>query len=154
MPNVNNISRSRVATLPRQNEAEIVMLGGCLCGAIRYRFTIPPKMSVNCHCSKCRRHSGAAFLTYVAVDLSGFQIERGQPVGYRSSNEAVRSHCGSCGSPLTFIFDTDPGTVWVTGGTLDDPNDVAPSENWFVQEKLEWTSLEQTLKAWPGAPGI
>lgn len=100
----------------------------------------------------CRRYSGAAFLTYVAVDRGMFRIERGEPVGYRSSGEAVRTHCGICGSPLTFVFDADPETVWVTAGTLDDPDTVAPVENWFVEHKVQWTKLDESLKGWPGAP--
>lgn len=128
------------------------MLGGCLCGAVRYRLSAAPKTSVNCHCSMCRRHSGAAFLTYIAVDRSAFQIERGELVGYRSSKDAVRSHCGSCGSPLTFVFDSDPESVWVTVGTLDNPDEATPVENWFVQDKVQWTRLDDAVKAWPGAP--
>lgn len=91
-------------------------------------------------------------MTYVAVDRSAFQIERGELVGYRSSNDAVRSHCGSCGSPLTFVFDADRETVWVTAGTLDNPHTATPIENWFVEDKVQWTRLDNALKAWPGAP--
>lgn len=128
------------------------MLGGCLCGAIRYSISAEPKVSVNCHCSMCRRHSGAAFLSYLAVDRGAFRIEQGELVDYRSSADAVRSHCGSCGSPLTFVFDAEPESVWVTIGTLDDPDAIAPIENWFVNEKVEWTKLDARLKSWPGAP--
>lgn len=128
------------------------MSGGCLCGAVRYRLAAEPKVSVNCHCSMCRRHSGAAFLTYVAVAKSAFEIERGELVGYRSSNGAVRSHCGACGSPLTFVFDADPKTVWVTLGTLDNPDAAVPVENWYVQDKVQWTRLDDTVKAWSGPP--
>jgi hypothetical protein len=91
-------------------------------------------------------------LTYIAVARGAFQIERGVPVGYRSSDDAVRSHCGSCGSPLIFVFDSDPETVWVTAGTLDNPDTATPVENWFVRDKVQWTRLDDTVKAWPGAP--
>lgn len=128
------------------------MLGGCLCGAVRYRLDARPRMSVNCHCSLCRRHSGAAFLTYVAVDRSAFRIERGEVADYRSSPDAVRSHCGACGSPLTFILDGDPQSVWVTAGTLDDPDAVPPAQNWFVRDKVRWTELDAGLENWPEAP--
>lgn len=128
------------------------VLGGCLCGAVRYRLTAEPKVSVNCHCSMCRRHSGAAFLTYAAVDRAAFQIERGELAPYRSSADAIRSHCASCGSPLTFVFDAEPETVWVTVGTLDNPDLAAPVENWFVRDKAQWTRLGTALKAWPGPP--
>lgn len=128
------------------------MQGGCLCGALRYRFEGNPKSAVNCHCSMCRRHSGAAFLSYIAVDRRDFALESGALKGYRSSDDAVRSHCAECGSPLTFVFDSDPDSVWVTVGSLDEPNDVPPTEDWFVNDKVHWIPRDEALKAWPGAP--
>ena len=126
--------------------------GGCLCGACRYLLTTRPKVSANCHCSMCRRQTGAAFLTYVAVNRNSFVMQRGRLADYRSSSDAIRSHCGSCGSPMTFVFDADPESVWVTLGTLDEPSLVPPTENWFVKDKVEWVCLDNTLKAWPAAP--
>ena len=35
--------------------------GGCLCGAVRYRAIAAPIRAVICHCSMCRKHSGAPF---------------------------------------------------------------------------------------------
>lgn len=128
------------------------MQGGCLCGSFRYHLKGKPTISVNCHCGMCRRQSGASFLTYVAVDQTSFYIETGNLVRYRSSEQAIRTHCGTCGSPLTFTFDSDPGTVWITAGSLDDPNVCPPSENWFIHDKLTWTKLDDQIKAWAGAP--
>ncbi len=128
------------------------MRGGCLCGSFRYRLKGEPKSSVNCHCGMCRRHSGASFLTYVAVAQTSFHVETGTLVPYRSSEHAVRTHCGTCGSPMTFVFDTDPETIWVTAGSLDHPNLCPPSENWFIHDKLAWTMLDDHIKAWEGAP--
>lgn len=126
--------------------------GGCLCGRIRYRLNAWPKVIANCHCSMCRRHSGAAFLTYVAIDSTAFILESGELTGYRSSDEAVRSHCAGCGSPLTFVFQSDPSRVWVTAGSLDNPSLLPPTENWFVDDKIEWVTLDYGLRNWSGAP--
>lgn len=128
------------------------MNGRCLCGSVRYRFQAAPKVAVNCHCSQCRRHSGASFLTYVAVAREAFCLEAGDLVAYRSSEAALRSHCATCGSPVTFVFTSDPDTVWVTAGTLDDPDACPPSENWFTQDRLAWTNLDANLICWSGAP--
>ena len=35
--------------------------GGCFCGSVRYSFESYNYPSANCHCSMCRRTSGAAF---------------------------------------------------------------------------------------------
>jgi hypothetical protein len=100
----------------------------------------------------CRRHSGAAFLTYVSVDRSAFELERGELVYYRSSKDALRSHCGSCGSPLTFVSDADPDRVWVTMGSLDNPGAITPTESWFVKDKLHWVQIDETAISWLELP--
>lgn len=129
-----------------------MLVGGCLCGAVRYRVTASPSVTVNCHCSMCRRQSGAAFLTYFTVDTEAFLIESGELRRHRSSEGAERSHCGTCGSPLTFIFDAAPDRVWVTVGTLDTPAEVKPSQDWYVDDKIEWTVRDGGLEAFRGAP--
>jgi hypothetical protein len=39
-----------------------VVTGGCLCGAVRFEVELPFRRANACHCSRCRRHSGSAFL--------------------------------------------------------------------------------------------
>lgn len=126
--------------------------GGCLCGAVRYQVTGPSLKVASCHCSLCRRHSGAAFLTYAAYPAGRVRFIRGRPEGYRSSQEAVRGHCATCGSPLTFVFDAEPETLWLTVGSLDDPNPAAPSEHWYVADKVDWLKLNDGLPQWPAGP--
>ena len=129
-----------------------VLHGGCLCGAVRYETKCVSHKIANCHCSMCRRHSGAAFLTYAAYSKKDVRFTKGTPTDYQSSADAVRSHCGVCGSPLTFVFNSDPETIWLTIGSFDHPNKVKPSENWYVADKLDWVSLDETLPQWLGAP--
>lgn len=35
------------------------LTGGCLCGAVRYSISAPLKNVIACHCSHCRKISGA-----------------------------------------------------------------------------------------------
>jgi hypothetical protein len=101
----------------------------------------------------CRRHSGAAFLTYAAFSSDAFTLESGELTAYRSFPDAMRTHCQVCGSPLTFVFDADATTIWVTAGSLDDPNLARPTENWFAEDKVSWIALDHSLASWPGGPG-
>lgn len=127
--------------------------GGCLCGAVRYEAQGMPIRVANCHCSMCRRHSGAPFLTYVGYPSDRVRFVKGQVTAYRSSDAAARGHCAACGSPLTFIYHADPQTLWLTGGSFDEPDVAAPEEHWFVADKLAWVQLDDGLPQWPGAPG-
>jgi hypothetical protein len=119
--------------------------GGCLCGSVRYQTKGKSSKVANCHCTLCRRHSGAAYLTYAAYPRDRVQFVTGNPIDYRSSAHAVRGHCAVCGSPLTFVFDSDAETIWLTAGSLDDPNAIEPTEQWYVGDKLNWVELDHRL---------
>ena len=36
--------------------------GGCICGAVRYRYVGQPSAVGLCQCERCQRQSGSAFL--------------------------------------------------------------------------------------------
>jgi hypothetical protein len=118
--------------------SQTILRGGCLCGAIRYEADGDSAKIVNCHCSMCRRHSGAAFLTYAAYSTTQVRFAGGTVQQYRSSPGATRGHCGICGSPLTFVADAEPGTLWLTVGSFDDPNRAQPTEDWYLENKVHW----------------
>ena len=119
--------------------------GGCLCGAVRYRSTAGPIRAVNCHCSICRRFSGAAFMTFVHFPKSAFAWERGQPTRYRSSAEAERGFCARCGSTLTMHEAVLPDRVQVALGSLDRPQDVRPDDHIWTESQLPWLEIVDDL---------
>ena len=88
--------------------------GGCLCGAVRYQVSGRPYHLTHCHCTLCRRASGAPFVTWFSVASAGFLVTRGEPIRYRSSPVAVRGFCGRCGAQLIFQRDDTPGEVDIT----------------------------------------
>lgn len=130
-----------------------IMQGGCLCGSVRYETEGKSLQVVNCHCSMCRRHSGAAFLTYVGYRSDSVRFLKGSMTTFHSSDQADRSHCAACGSPLMFVFHCAPEAVWLTVGSFDDPNMFEPTEHWYVASKLDWVHLDDGLPQWVGAPG-
>ena len=119
--------------------------GGCLCGAIRYRVMAKPYHITHCHCTLCRRASGAPYVTWFSVATEGLRIMRGEPVRYRSSATAVRGFCGSCGTQLTFQRDDTPGEIDVTVCSLDDPEALAPEDHTFTRSRLTWIRLNDGL---------
>ncbi len=128
------------------------MKGGCLCWVIRYEVEGDPQLVVHCHCAMCRRHSGAAFLTYASWQIERVRFSSEGLVQYRSSENAVRGHCGKCGSPITFAFDSDPTTLWLTAGSFDCPDKLRPAEHWFVNSRMPWLHLKDGLPEWPKLP--
>ena len=47
--------------------------GTCLCGDIRFRLDGPFQWMMHCHCSRCRKHHGSAFATFVGAPAAGFE---------------------------------------------------------------------------------
>lgn len=45
-------------------------MGGCLCGAIRYRVLSEPLTVHACHCTDCQRRAGSAFALSMFVDAA------------------------------------------------------------------------------------
>ena len=102
--------------------------GGCLCGAIRYEvdriFDV-----IYCHCKQCRRSSGAPVLLTAQVSGDAFQLTKGSPSEYRTSDSGRSLFCGTCGAglygeyaPPNHPLVRDGRYFSVRVGTLDDPN--------------------------------
>ena len=53
------------------------LTGSCLCGGVRYEITGPFRRAGHCHCSRCRKHSGAAAGTQGRVLQEHFRLTQG-----------------------------------------------------------------------------
>ena len=51
--------------------------GGCLCGAVRYEVEDSFRYALNCHCSQCRRATGAAFKPFAGIEIGKLRVMRG-----------------------------------------------------------------------------
>ena len=96
------------------------LTGGCLCGRVRWIAEAPVLHRVHCHCSLCRRASGAVEVPWVTVARDGFRWTGAEPALYRSTASAERSFCPTCGSKITFVHDDLPDEVDIAVGSLDD----------------------------------
>ena len=116
--------------------------GGCLCGAVRFRATADPIRVVSCHCGQCRRHSGAAFLTFVHFPVGGFEWLGTAPTRFRSSADAERGFCPRYGSTLSMHEAVLPDRVQVTLGSLDHPDRVRPDDQVWTESQLPWLKID------------
>ncbi len=120
-------------------------VGGCLCGAVRFRVSGPPAWVAHCHCQSCRRASGAAFLTWAGYTGETWRLTQGDPVRFESSPGAWRRFCPACGTPLTYEGAYCPGEIHVTIGSLDEPGDFTPSAHVFTEEQIAWLHIADDL---------
>ena len=112
--------------------------GGCFCGNIEYAFAAGDHRVADCHCTICRRTSGAPYVTWVVVPREQFSYTKGEPAQLESSKNAVREFCNACGTPLVFRDEDRPDTVDITVGSLREPNAFPPQKDVFAESKLAW----------------
>ncbi|HKE93027.1 MAG TPA: GFA family protein [Povalibacter sp.] len=124
---------------------EIRFDGGCLCGAIRYRALGQPLRGVMCHCSMCRRHSGAPVLAFVHFPGASFTWVRGEVSWYRSSPYAERGFCAVCGSTVGMREEVLSDRVQVCVGTLDQPGRVKIDDHVWTSERIPWFDVRDDL---------
>lgn len=129
-----------------------VLTGGCLCGAVRYRYEGEVRGASYCHCADCRRVSGSAFGVSVPVDAGGFQITTGEPKGFTKAGDSGRSvtryFCSNCGSPLFTVPPLDPDIRFIKAGSLDDPSVVQPSRQSWTRSRVAWAVIDPNLPAY------
>lgn len=124
---------------------EIKLAGGCNCGAVRYVLSSAPIAVAACHCSNCRKQSGAAYSINLVVRLSTMSVE-GELAAFsdtdtESGAPVERQFCAACGSPIRSVPSATPRIVAVKAGTLDNPGPYAPQVHIWTRSKLPWVEL-------------
>jgi hypothetical protein len=128
------------------DRAERLLRGDCLCGAVRYEVADAFEYALNCHCSRCRRATGAAFKPLAGIRARRLRLVAGGDalliVGEAEGNHDVR--CRSCGS-LLYSRVRDGAYVHVAMGTLMDAPGIRPDRHIFVGSKAPWFTITDDL---------
>ena len=124
--------------------------GGCLCGAVRYRASAPPKVSLVCHCRWCRRAAAAPAMPWLTFDRADFALTSGEMAVLRSSPPVRRGFCGACGTPLTYEHAERPSEIDVTTVSLDEPEAFPPAYHVQLGDALGWVKFGDGLPAYRG----
>jgi heme-degrading monooxygenase HmoA len=143
-----NASPSSGASLTAQSALE-PFEGGCFCGSVRYRATGRPYDTSICHCSICRRTSGAPMVGWTTFETSELSWLKGQPRRFSSSQKAERSFCSECGTALTFVLAQHPERTDVTLASLDHPERLTPLDHIHTSSRIPWVRLADGLPAFP-----
>ena len=122
-------------------------VGGCLCGALRYRITAPPQVVDICHCWQCRKAGGAPFIGWLGVPANALEWTKGTPAKFESSPDTWRLFCATCGSPVAMIGGLAPALHGVNIGGLDEAERFTPTDEGWVSQRLPWAKLAHPLKS-------
>lgn len=125
--------------------AHRMLAGKCLCGAVQYEVADAFIYAANCHCSNCRRTTGAAFKPFAGIERAKLRIVKGQDslktFGDDSGHDA---HCKACGS-LLYSLVREGAYVHVAMGTLVDDPSIRPDKHIFVGSKAPWFTITDDL---------
>jgi hypothetical protein len=122
-----------------------VLEGSCECGAVRYRVEDAFLYAVNCHCSRCRASTGAAFKPFAGIEREKLELTRGVDTLLVFGEEnANHTRCGVCGSLLYSVV-RDGGYVHVALGSLVDAPTLRPTGHIFVGSKAPWFEITDDL---------
>jgi hypothetical protein len=128
--------------------------GRCHCGAISYAADGAYEHHAVCHCSDCRRWSGAPMVGWIAFREDRVSVT-GTPASYTSSEHGVREFCAACGTGLFYRNAAAlPGIVDIQSGTLDAAADHAPGAQIMCKDKLPWVDTVAALPAFATYPGM
>ncbi len=121
------------------------LTGRCLCGKVEYVVSDQFSYALNCHCSNCRRATGAAFKPFAGIERHKLSVTQGTDnlliFGEALAHDA---RCGQCGSLLYSVV-RDGAFVHVTLGTLVDSPSIRPSAHIFVGSKAPWFTITDQL---------
>ena len=130
--------------------------GGCHCGAIRYTITdgAEPVYHAMCHCSDCRRATGAPAVTWALFDQDAVTID-GQPSRYASSELGERHFCGQCGTSLFYLnAQIFPGKIDIQSATLDNPEAYDLGAQVQTAERLGYMEHLSDIAGFERYPGM
>ncbi len=128
-----------------------MITGQCLFGDIRFEYRGELGHASYCHCSDCRRHTGSAFNTVVAVSETGFKLTGGKPAEYTTQGESgrgiTRHFCSRCGSPVFGSSPSHPGRIYIKAGALDNPENIQVSHQSWFSSAVPWAFISADLRA-------
>mmetsp|Transcript_40992 Transcript_40992/g.97299 ORF Transcript_40992/g.97299 Transcript_40992/m.97299 type:complete len:154 (-) Transcript_40992:42-503(-) len=130
---------------------DLPLRGGCLCRGVTYSISVEPSYVYFCHCTMCRRMSGAPSMVWLTVPISAFELNNSDRLTtHKSSERFQRKFCSTCGTHILFARSQKPSFFEVTYGSLDNPEALQPQNHIWNSSRLPWFDWGEHLPTWPG----
>ena len=123
-------------------QASKTLRGRCLCGGVRFEIDGRVSGIGQCHCSKCRRVSGAGSIAELMTSKKSLRFTDGEErqKSFRQESGYCVTFCERCGSPLPHLHPNGK-VYWVPAGLLDDDPGVGVEMHLFVGSKASWDEI-------------
>ncbi len=125
--------------------------GSCLCGGVRFEIETAAGPFELCHCNRCKKVSGSAFLAGVYGRTKDFRLTDGKDLIASYDAPILREpppyrafFCRRCGSPLPNP-QPDSEQVEIPAGLLDGDPELKADKHIFVEHKAPWFEIADNL---------
>lgn len=129
--------------------------GACNCGAIAFEASTKMQDIYVCHCSICRKWSGANGMAIVIVPKTAFRYLRGRDLVtvWKKPGADWESHfCPTCGSSLP--GENDAERMFIPAGLIaEGDNELKVAAHIFVNSKAAWDEIGDDGVCYAGAFG-
>lgn len=128
------------------------MEGGCTCRAVRYAMQTAPLFVHCCHCTWCRRETGAAFALNAMIETDRLTLLRGTPEWVATPSASGKgqriARCPACRIALwSHYAGAGAKIAFLRVGTLDRAEDMPPDIHIFTSTRLPWVVLPEGVPA-------
>jgi hypothetical protein len=110
--------------------------GACLCGAVRYSLKARPLAVNACHCTDCKKTTGATNVIMLIANNDDFSFT-GEVQSYRKRADSGREldiqRCTICGTRMFHHNMASRALVFIAAGTLDDASWVVPASHIWIE---------------------
>lgn len=131
------------------------LVGGCLCGTIRYHIEGQPLFVSQCCCKDCQKATGTGHTTIIGIHKDQLKMD-GTPATYTNTGDTggsvTRHFCGHCAGRLYTSGDTPGDHIMVQAGSLDEPGQVSPQNVIYMKDKVSWDFVDPDLPKFAALP--
>jgi hypothetical protein len=134
------------------------VVGGCLCGGVRYASEAEPVLTALCHCRHCQKQTSSAFSVLVALPKGSLRTEGQALAAFEDVGDSglpvIRRFCPQCGSAIMTEIAATTDLDWLKAGTLDDPTWLRPQMNIWCSSAQPWVSMDDDIPAYERNPPL
>jgi hypothetical protein len=134
--------RENAISFPCGDQSNVQQLAWIVGERIRFR-PVPLTLTTDCHCSRCRKHSGAFGGTQGRVPREGFRLLAGEKLirVFKPDDGRVKAFCSVCGSSLFGADWPEGDEVAIRLGSLDGDPGIRPEFHAFVASRAPWDEI-------------
>ena len=130
--------------------------GGCLCGAVNYKFDKPNLLSAHhCHCIDCQKSTGSGKSTILMLPAQAILMD-GELKFYTSTTSSGRNmsrgFCEECGSPVLSFIKEMQEVNFLKAGSLDNSSWLKIDSNFYSSSAHSWSPIDDDILSFTHNP--